>query len=54
MRTPKEYRHQAKECSELARKATDLYAREAMQELAEEFNKAADAAEKLERHRHAA
>jgi hypothetical protein len=42
MPTAKEYRQQAQECLELAKKATDLYAIQAMMELADEFNKAAD------------
>jgi len=46
MPTAKEYRRQAQEFLELARAARDLYAKEAMVELAEEFNKAADALER--------
>jgi hypothetical protein len=42
MPTAKEYRQQAKECVELAKAAKDLYAKEAMAELAEEFSKIAD------------
>ena len=42
MPTSKEYRQQARECLELAKAAKDLYAKQAMTELAEEFNKAAD------------
>jgi hypothetical protein len=42
MPTAKEYRQQAQECLELAKAAGDLYAKQAMTELAEEFNKAAD------------
>ena len=38
----KEYRQQAEECLELAKTATDAYAIEAMTELAQEFNKAAE------------
>ena len=46
MPTAKEYRRQAQECLDLAKVATDLYAKRAMAELAEEFNKAADALER--------
>ena len=46
MPTAKEYRRQAQECLELAKVARDLYAKQAMAELAEEFNKAADALER--------
>jgi len=46
MPTSKEYRQQARECLELAKAAKDLYAKQAMTELAEEF---ARAAEQLER-----
>jgi hypothetical protein len=42
MPTPNEYREQAKECLELAKEAKDLYAKEAMVELAEEFGAAAE------------
>jgi hypothetical protein len=42
MPTAKEYRQQARQCLELAKAAKDLYAKQAMTELAEEFNKAAD------------
>jgi hypothetical protein len=42
MPTAKEYRRQAKECLELAKMATEPYVIEAMMELAEEFNKAAE------------
>jgi hypothetical protein len=42
MPTAKEYRQQAQECLELAKAAGDLYAKQAMTELAEKFNKAAD------------
>jgi 3-methyladenine DNA glycosylase AlkC len=41
MPTAKEYRQQAKECLELAKAAKDLYVKEAMAELAEEFSKTA-------------
>ena len=46
MPTSKEYRQQARECLELAKAAKDLYAKQSMTELAEEFNKAADALER--------
>src|SRR5439155_10518501 len=46
MLTAKEYRQQAQECLELAKRTEQLYVKEAMTELAEEFN---GAAEKLER-----
>jgi len=46
MPTAKEYRRQAQECLELAKTAGDLYAKQAMAELAEEFNKAADTLER--------
>jgi hypothetical protein len=42
MPTAKEYRQQAKECLDLAKAAKDLYAKEAMTELAEEFSKTAE------------
>ena len=42
----KEYRQQAQECLELARASTDLFAKQSMMELADEFNKAADAYER--------
>jgi hypothetical protein len=42
----KEYRRQAQESLELAKVAGDLYAKQAMTELAEEFNKAADILER--------
>ena len=45
MPTAKEYRRQAQECLELAKMARDLYAKQAMAELAEEFDKTADALE---------
>ena len=46
MPTAKEYRQQAQECVELAKTAKDLYAKQAMMELAEEFSQAADALER--------
>jgi 3-methyladenine DNA glycosylase AlkC len=46
MPTAKEYRQQAKECLELAKGAKDLYVKEAMAELAEEFRKTADLLER--------
>jgi hypothetical protein len=46
MPTAKEYRRQAQECGELARVARDQFAQQAMAELAEELNKAADALER--------
>jgi hypothetical protein len=46
MTTAKEYRKRAQECLELARVAEDEYARQAMAELAQEFNKAAARAER--------
>jgi hypothetical protein len=46
MPTAKEYRRQAKECVELAKAASDQFAKQAMVELAEEFNKAADVLER--------
>ena len=42
MRTAKEYRRHATECLRLANEAKDLYAREAMKELAQEFSAAAE------------
>ena len=42
MPTEKEYRQQAQKCLELAKATKALYAKQAMTELAEEFNKAAD------------
>ena len=42
MLTAKEYRQQAKECLVLAKAAKNLYAKEAMAELAEEFSKMAE------------
>ena len=45
MPTTKEYRRHAQECLELAKMARDLYAKQAMAELAEEFDKTADALE---------
>jgi hypothetical protein len=41
MPTANEYRQQARECLELAKEAKDLYAKEAMAELAKEFSTAA-------------
>ena len=46
MPTAKDYRQQAQQCLELAKAAKDLYAKQAMTELAEEFNKAADTLER--------
>ena len=46
MSSPEEYRHSARMCMDLAAEAQDLYAREALMELAAEFSAAAD---KLER-----
>jgi hypothetical protein len=46
MPTAKEYRRQAQECVEPAKVAKDVFAKQAMAELAEEFNKAADALER--------
>jgi hypothetical protein len=46
MPTAKEYRREAQECVELAKVARDQFAKQAMAELAEEFNKAADALER--------
>ena len=43
MPTAKDYRQQAQQCLELAKAAKDSYTKQAMTELAEEFNKAADA-----------
>jgi hypothetical protein len=42
MPTVKEYRQQATQCLDLAKEAKDLYAKEAMMELAEEFSAAAE------------
>jgi hypothetical protein len=42
MPTANEYRQQARECLELAKEAQDLYAKEAMAELAKEFSTAAE------------
>ncbi len=42
MLTAKVYRQQAKECLVLAKAAKNLYAKEAMLELAEEFSKIAE------------
>jgi len=38
----KEYRKQARDCLELGKAATDLFTKQSMMELADEFNKAAD------------
>ncbi len=46
MKTPKEYRQQAADCLKLADEASDAYAKAALMELAAEFRKAADAAER--------
>jgi hypothetical protein len=46
MPTSKEYRQQAMECLELARRPSELYIESALLELVTEFN---DAAEELER-----
>ena len=46
MPTAKEYRQQAKECLELAKAAKDLYVKEAMAELSEEFSKTAELLER--------
>ena len=46
MPTAKEYRRQAQECVELAKAARDQFAKQAMVELAEEFNKVADTLER--------
>jgi hypothetical protein len=45
MPTSKEYRHRANACLELAKEANDIFARTALMELAQEFNRAADEAE---------
>jgi hypothetical protein len=42
MRTAQEYRQQAQDCLKLAKEAKDIYAKEAMSELAEEFRKVAE------------
>ena len=42
MRTAQEYRQQAQDCLKLAKEAKDIYAKEAMSELAEEFCKVAE------------
>jgi hypothetical protein len=42
MPTAKEYRRQAQDCLELAKEAKNLYAKEAMMELAEEFSRTAE------------
>ena len=46
MPTPEEYRHRANACLELAKEANDIFARTALMELADEFNHAADQAER--------
>ena len=46
MPTAKDYRQQAQQCLELAKAAKDSYTKQAMTELAEEFNKAADTLER--------
>jgi hypothetical protein len=47
MPTSKEYRHRANACLELAKEAGDVvFARTALTELAQEFNHAADQAER--------
>jgi len=46
MPTSKEYRHRANACLELAKEASDVFARTALMELAQEFNRAADQAER--------
>jgi len=46
MPTAQQYRQHAQDCLELAKGTKELYAKQAMTELATEFNKAA---EKLER-----
>ena len=53
MPTAKEYRQHAQECVELANAAADLFAKQSMTELAEEFNKAADELERFHRFRDA-
>ena len=45
MATAKEYRQRAKQCLQLAEAADELYAKQAMFELAQEFNKAAEKGE---------
>jgi hypothetical protein len=42
----KEYRQQARDCLELAKASTDLFAKQSMMELADELNKAADELER--------
>jgi hypothetical protein len=42
MPTAQEYRQKAKQCLDLAKGAKDLYAKEAIVELADEFSAAAD------------
>ena len=46
MPTAQEYRRQAQACVELAKAAKDQFAKQAMVELAEEFNKAAHSLER--------
>ena len=41
MPSAKEYQQQARECLQLSKEAKDVYAKEAMAELAEELRKAA-------------
>ena len=47
MPTAQEYRVRAEQCSELAKASTETYAKQAMEELAAEFRKAA---ERIEAH----
>ena len=42
MSTPAEYRQRARDCLQLARSATDVYAQVALAELADEFQAAAE------------
>ena len=42
MPTAQEYRKRAEQCAELAKASTEHYAKHAMEELAAEFNKAAE------------
>jgi len=53
MPTAKEYRQHAQDCLELAKTATDLFSKQSMTELAEEFNNAADEWERFRRLRNA-
>jgi len=53
MPTAQEYRQQAQECVGLANAATDLFTKQSMTELADEFNKAADELERFHRFRDA-